>query len=56
VQVPNNGRNTIALQYRLYEQQTFHTSQIVIHLVLISNTNPEPFKVPFKTQPIALGY
>ena len=27
--------------------------QIVIHLVSISNTNPESFKVPFKTQPIA---
>jgi hypothetical protein len=37
---------------RLYEQQTFHTIQIVIHLVSVTKTNLEPFK----TQPIALEY
>ena len=49
VQVPNHGRNTIALQNRLCEQQTFHTIHLVIQMILISYTNPKPFKVPFKT-------
>ena len=46
----------IALQNGLWEQQTLHTIQIVIHFVLISNTNSKSFKVSFKTQPIILGY
>ena len=29
---------------------------VIIHLVLISITNPNPFKISFKTQPISLGY
>ena len=56
MQVPNSGWNTIALQNRLCEQQTFHTIHLVIQTVLISYTNAKPFKVPFKTQPIVLGY
>ena len=48
--IPNSGQNTIALQNQLCEQQTIHIIQIVLHLVSISNTNPRPFKVPFKTQ------
>ena len=37
-------------------QQIFHVIQIVIHLVSIGKTNHKPFKVPFKTQPIAFAY
>lgn len=49
--------SSIAIANRLCKQQTFHTIQIVIHnLVTISNINPKPFKVPFKSQPIALGF
>ena len=36
--------------------KTFHIIQIVIHLVSFNITNPKSLKVPFKTQPIALGY
>ena len=41
-------------QINEYSDQTFHIIDIVIHLVLISNTNPKASKIPFKTQPITL--
>jgi hypothetical protein len=54
LQVPNNKRNTIALQNQLCI--TFHNIHLVIQLVSITYTNHKSLKVPFKTQPIAFGY
>ena len=51
---PSSRRNTIAFKIRLCEQQTFQTIHIVIRLVVLGNTNPKPFKVPFKIQLVAL--
>ena len=39
IQVPNSGWSTIVLRNRLFEQQTLHTIQIVIHLLSIRVTN-----------------